>query len=71
MYTIKCTSMSVAHVNVSCCLIFSLSTQVPVTFEFIKKLDDSSYCKDWLNIEPYSGFIMPGNVWQYGKIVYL
>lgn len=34
--------------------------QVPVQFEFIKKLDDSSYCKDWLHIEPYMGFIMPG-----------
>ena len=63
--------MNVVHVNVNCCLIFSLATQVPVTFEFIKKLDDYSYCKDWLNIEPYSGFIMPGNVWQCGKRVYL
>lgn len=41
-------------------LIIANTGQVPVTFEFIKKLDDSSYCKDWLNIEPYSGFIMPG-----------
>lgn len=29
-------------------------------FEFIKKLDDTSYCKDWLHIEPYTGFIKPG-----------
>ncbi|XP_068085502.1 type II inositol 1,4,5-trisphosphate 5-phosphatase isoform X3 [Anabrus simplex] len=41
-------------------LIIANTGQVPVTFEFIKKLDDSSYCKDWLNIEPYAGFIMPG-----------
>lgn len=34
--------------------------QVPVQFEFIKKLDDTSYCKDWLHIEPYTGFIKPG-----------
>lgn len=36
--------------------------KVPVQFEFIKKLDDSSYCKDWLHIEPYTGFIMPGEI---------
>ncbi|XP_063218257.1 type II inositol 1,4,5-trisphosphate 5-phosphatase [Bacillus rossius redtenbacheri] len=41
-------------------LIVANTGQVPVTFEFIKKLDDSSYCKDWLSIEPYAGFIMPG-----------
>ncbi|KAJ8870556.1 hypothetical protein PR048_029579 [Dryococelus australis] len=41
-------------------LIIANTGQVPVTFEFIKKLDDSSYCKDWLSIEPYAGFIMPG-----------
>ncbi|KAK7791378.1 hypothetical protein R5R35_007912 [Gryllus longicercus] len=41
-------------------LIIANTGQVPVTFEFIKKLDDSSYCKDWLNIEPFAGFIMPG-----------
>lgn len=33
---------------------------MPVQFEFIKKLDDTSYCKDWLHIEPYTGFIKPG-----------
>ncbi|XP_065223598.1 type II inositol 1,4,5-trisphosphate 5-phosphatase [Planococcus citri] len=41
-------------------LIIANTGQVPVQFEFIKKLDDSSYCKDWLHIEPYTGFIMPG-----------
>ncbi|XP_013775252.1 inositol polyphosphate 5-phosphatase OCRL-1-like isoform X1 [Limulus polyphemus] len=34
--------------------------QVPVQFEFIKKLNDTRYCKDWLNIKPYMSFIMPG-----------
>ncbi|XP_054269652.1 inositol polyphosphate 5-phosphatase OCRL-like [Macrosteles quadrilineatus] len=41
-------------------LIIANTGQVPVQFEFIKKLDDSNYCKEWLNIEPNSGFIMPG-----------
>ncbi|XP_076049020.1 type II inositol 1,4,5-trisphosphate 5-phosphatase-like isoform X2 [Oratosquilla oratoria] len=35
--------------------------QVPVQFEFIKKLNDSTYCKQWLNIRPYINFIMPGD----------
>lgn len=35
--------------------------QVPVQFEFIKKLDDSTYCKEWLQIEPFTNFIDPGN----------
>lgn len=34
--------------------------QVPVQLEFIKKLNDTSYCKEWLNINPYASFIMPG-----------
>lgn len=37
-----------------------LFLQVPVQFEFIKKLDDSKYCKEWLNIDPALSFIMPG-----------
>lgn len=41
-------------------LIIANTGQVPVQFEFIKKLDDTSYCKDWLQIEPYTGFIKPG-----------
>lgn len=41
-------------------LIIANTGQVPVQFEFIKKLDDANYCKDWLHIEPYMGFIMPG-----------
>lgn len=35
--------------------------QVPVQFEFIKKLNDKSFCKSWLSVEPSSGFIMPGD----------
>ncbi|KAI5738999.1 hypothetical protein M8J77_013669 [Diaphorina citri] len=41
-------------------LIIANTGQVPVQFEFIKKFDDSNYCKDWLHIEPYMGFILPG-----------
>ncbi|XP_045610419.1 inositol polyphosphate 5-phosphatase OCRL isoform X2 [Procambarus clarkii] len=35
--------------------------QVPVQFEFIKKLNDTSFCKSWLSIRPYVNFIMPGD----------
>ncbi|CAH1405483.1 unnamed protein product [Nezara viridula] len=41
-------------------LIIANTGQVPVKFEFIKKLDDPYYCKDWLNIEPYLGDVIPG-----------
>ncbi|KAL7289736.1 hypothetical protein TKK_0016344 [Trichogramma kaykai] len=41
-------------------LIVANTGQVPVEFEFIKKLDDASYCKDWLSITPYTDFIEPG-----------
>ncbi|GFS41274.1 type II inositol 1,4,5-trisphosphate 5-phosphatase [Nephila pilipes] len=34
--------------------------QVPVQFEFKKKLNDSRYCKDWLSIKPYMSFLKPG-----------
>ena len=34
--------------------------QVPLTFEFIKKPNEASYCKDWLRIKPYTSRIMPG-----------
>ncbi|XP_030753201.1 inositol polyphosphate 5-phosphatase OCRL [Sitophilus oryzae] len=33
---------------------------VPAEFEFIKKLDEASYCKDWLGILPFCGSINPG-----------
>lgn len=35
--------------------------QVPVIFEFIPKPNDSSYCKSWLQISPFSDLIMPGD----------
>ena len=34
--------------------------QVPLTFEFIKKPNEVSYCKEWLRITPFSSQIMPG-----------
>lgn len=35
--------------------------QVPVQFEFIRKLNDKSICKPWLKVEPSTGFVMPGD----------
>ena len=35
--------------------------QVPVQFEFIKKLNDKAICKPWLSVEPNKGFVMPGD----------
>lgn len=34
--------------------------QVGVAFEFIKKLDQASFCKEWLIVEPYKKYIHPG-----------
>lgn len=42
-------------------LIIANNGQVPAQFAFIKKLNDTSYCKDWLHIEPYQNLIAPGN----------
>ena len=42
-------------------LIVANTGQVPVQFGFIKKLNDISYCKDWLSANPPKGFIMPGD----------
>lgn len=52
-------------------LIIANTGQVPVQFEFIKKLDDTSYCKDWLHIEPYIGFIKPGEKCDINLEVYV
>lgn len=41
-------------------LIIANTGQVPIQFEFIKKLDDTGYCKDWLHVDPFTGFIKPG-----------
>jgi len=45
--------------------------QVPVQFEFIKKLNDKSFCKPWLSVEPSSGFIMPGDKSDLNVEVYV
>ncbi|GBP70949.1 Type II inositol 1,4,5-trisphosphate 5-phosphatase [Eumeta japonica] len=34
--------------------------QVRVDFEFINKLDETSFCKEWLIVEPYKKSINPG-----------
>jgi len=36
--------------------------QVPVKLEFIKKLNDTYVCKEWLRIEPQFSFIRPGKL---------
>ncbi|KAJ8984771.1 hypothetical protein NQ317_012134 [Molorchus minor] len=41
-------------------IIIANTGMVPAEFEFIKKLDEVSYCKDWLRITPYCGSINPG-----------
>nr|XP_036877134.1 type II inositol 1,4,5-trisphosphate 5-phosphatase isoform X5 [Manis javanica] len=33
--------------------------QVPCQFEFINKPDETSYCKQWLNVNPSRGFLLP------------
>lgn len=38
--------------------------QVPVQFEFINKLDETTYCKEWLQIQPYTSFIEPGKLFK-------
>ena len=43
------------------------SSQVPVQFEFIKKLNESAYCKPWLSAEPSKAVI---NVGTYKEIFY-
>lgn len=34
--------------------------QVPVYFEFVKKLDNPTYCKSWLQVSPFTGLVLPG-----------
>ncbi|CAH1229589.1 INPP5B [Branchiostoma lanceolatum] len=45
--------------------------QVPCQFEFICKLDEKEYCKPWLSVEPYLGFIMPGDSYPIEFEVYV
>ncbi|KAH0812868.1 hypothetical protein GEV33_009923 [Tenebrio molitor] len=42
-------------------IIIANTGQVPAEFEFIKKLDEATYCKEWLRITPFSGTIDPGD----------
>lgn len=35
--------------------------QVPVYFEFVKKLNNPTYCKSWLQISPFTALILPGD----------
>jgi phosphatidylinositol-bisphosphatase len=42
-------------------IIIANTGQVPAEFEFIKKLDEATYCKEWLRITPFSGTIDPGS----------
>ncbi|XP_019773180.1 inositol polyphosphate 5-phosphatase OCRL isoform X1 [Dendroctonus ponderosae] len=51
----QCRDIIIANTGVNAELL-----QVPAEFEFIKKLDESFYCKDWLRIVPFSGSINPG-----------
>ncbi|CAH2002137.1 unnamed protein product [Acanthoscelides obtectus] len=44
---------------------------VPAEFEFIKKLEETSYCKEWLRIIPYCGNINPGDKCDVKLIVNL
>lgn len=46
-------------------IIIANTGQVPAEFEFIKKLDEATYCKDWLRIVPFSGTIDPGKTYIF------
>ena len=39
---------------------FTVSFQIPVTYEFINKLDENTYCKPWLKVTPFKSVITPG-----------
>ncbi|CAG0879555.1 unnamed protein product [Cyprideis torosa] len=41
-------------------LVIANTGQVPVRFEFIRKLNEPSFCKPWLKIQPFCDFIKPG-----------
>ena len=32
----------------------------PVYFEFVKKLDNPTYCKSWLQVSPFTALVLPG-----------
>nr|CAI5866899.1 unnamed protein product [Callosobruchus analis] len=52
-------------------IIIANTGMVPAEFEFIKKLEETSYCKDWLRIIPYCGNINPGEKCDVKLIVNL
>ncbi|KRT85816.1 hypothetical protein AMK59_1973 [Oryctes borbonicus] len=41
-------------------IIVANTGQVPVEFNFVKKINEESYCKEWLRITPNCGSIEPG-----------
>ncbi|BFZ24676.1 hypothetical protein BsWGS_27714 [Bradybaena similaris] len=45
--------------------------QVPVEFEFINKLDDSTYCKPWLKATPSKSYIQAGACCEVTVEVYV
>lgn len=47
------------------------SGQVPVTFEFIQKLDEPSYCKPWLMATPSKAVVTPGKSCEINLSVYV
>ena len=47
--------------SVSKYLTIANTGQVSVRFEFIVKPNQSSYCKEWLRIKPYTSMIKPGD----------
>lgn len=51
-------------------IIIANTGQVPAEFEFIKKLDEATYCKDWLRITPYCGTIDPGKYFFLQNITF-
>lgn len=42
-------------------LIVENTGQVPVTFEFIKKLDETSHCKPWMEVTPSQSVVISGH----------
>ncbi|XP_030620745.1 inositol polyphosphate 5-phosphatase OCRL isoform X2 [Chanos chanos] len=45
--------------------------QVPCTFAFIPKLNDTQYCKPWLRAEPSDGFLDPNETLEISLEVYV
>ncbi|XP_055954801.1 type II inositol 1,4,5-trisphosphate 5-phosphatase [Patella vulgata] len=52
-------------------LIVSNIGQEPVTIEFIKKLDDPSISKPWLQVTPYRSIILPGDIVEIQLDIYV